>query len=398
MDKERLFRLPDEHRKLFGFFFVFRVIALAFGLIWLLFKISQGADYTLGLIIWLGILLYTVAIYIKRHKMYALLLKHPISFGFDIFVSIALLFVYSAWDSPFYYYSISPVIPAAMMFRFKGAIYSSSLLSLSQVASVFVHGATVNEFFSLGHFPLLLGQITAYYTVGFMLIYPAGLLDEVIRQRSIIKEKTEKEAVFEERARLSRELHDNLAQILSVTKSKTNTLHEELSGEKAKQAFEACKLIDHALHDLKNAIFALRPENIELELDQMLIEYCRRFPSPVSCKIDVNFNLDGIKLSAEQKFEILRICQEALGNAIRHSKADTIKLEALKENGKLLVCVDDCGAGFELGKIRKGVGLKSMNERAKKIKADIEITSALEAGTKVKLIVPLKDQGEITGG
>ncbi|WP_286678495.1 hypothetical protein, partial [Candidatus Aquicultor secundus] len=90
MGKERLFRLPDEHRKLFGFFFVFRIIALAFGLIWLLFKISQGVDYTLGLYIWAGILFYTVAIYIKRHKVYALLLKNPIILELDVLISIAL--------------------------------------------------------------------------------------------------------------------------------------------------------------------------------------------------------------------------------------------------------------------------------------------------------------------
>jgi len=390
MDRERLFQLPDEYRHLFQFFFVFRVIALAFGLIWLLFKISQGANYTFGLFIWLGILLYTIAIYIKRHEMYALLLKHPTSLGFDIFVSVALLFAYSAGDSPFYYYSISPVIPAAMMFRFKGAVYSSGILSLSQLASVFVHGATMNEFFSLGHFPLFLGQITAYFTVGFMLVYPAGLLDGVIRQRSIIKEKTEKEAVSEERARLARELHDNLAQLLSVTKSKTNTLYEELSGKMADQAFDACQLIDHALQDLKNAIFALRPENIELGLDQMLTDFCRRLPFPNGCKIDTYFNIDGVNLSGEQKFEILRICQEALGNSVRHSRSDTIKLEAIKENRKLLVYIEDRGTGFEAAKISKGVGLLSMRERAEKLKADIEIISALEAGTKVKLTVPLK--------
>ena len=392
MGKERLFRLPDEHRKLFGFFFVFRIIALAFGLIWLLFKISQGVDYTLGLYIWAGILFYTVAIYIKRHKVYALLLKNPIILELDVLISIALLLVYNAWDSPFYYYSISPVIPAAMMFRFRGAIYSSSLIAASQVISVFLHGGTVQEFFSLQHFPLLFGQITAYYTVGFMLIYPASLLDEVIRQRSIIKDKTEREAVSEERARLARELHDNLAQILSITKTKTSALHEELNGEKADQAFSVSQLIDHCLHDLRNAIFALRPENIELPLDQLLTDYCRRFPSQNGCKIDTYFNIDGINLSGEQKFEILRICQEALGNAVRHSRADTIKLEAAEENGKLLVCVDDCGVGFELGKVRKGVGLKSMHERALKLKADIKITSTLEAGTKVKLIVPLEAQ------
>ena len=171
MGKERLFRLPDEHRKLFGFFFVFRVIALAFGLIWLLFKISQGSDYTFGLFVWLGVLFYTVAIYTKRQEIYTLLLKNPVVLGLDVLISIALLLVYNAWDSPFYYYSISPVILAAMMFRFRGAIYSSSLIAASQVMSVFIHGGTVQEFFSLQHFPLLFGQITAYYTVGFMLLW-----------------------------------------------------------------------------------------------------------------------------------------------------------------------------------------------------------------------------------
>jgi len=393
MHRGQLAQAPDEYRQLFQFFFVFRVIALAFGLIWILFKLSLGANYTLGLVIWVVVLLYTVVIYTKRRELYALLTRHAVYLGADIIISMILLMVYNAWDSPFYFYSISPVIPAGVMFRFKGAAYSSVLLTATQVVSIFVHGATLQGFFSLEHFPLFLGQITAYFTVGFMLIYPSDMIAEIVRQRSVIKEQAEREAISEERARLARELHDNLAQMLSAIKLKADALCEKLSARELDTVYQMRELVSATLRDLRNAIYALRPENIEQDLSRVLTHCCRRFSSATGCKIDTNFSIDGLPLSAEQKYEILRICQEALSNATRHSGAGMVRLEALEKSRELIITVEDSGDGFDPTSIQAGVGLLSMRERAEKLRGTLAIITAEGVGTKVKLSVPLRNPG-----
>ncbi|MBI4744776.1 MAG: sensor histidine kinase [Actinobacteria bacterium] len=395
MDRHQLEQVPDEYRQLFQFFFVFRAIALVVGLLWLIFKLSHGISYYIpGLFIWAGLLLYTVLIYWKRRELFALIIKHPLLLGVDIFVCIILLLVYNALDSAFYFYSIAPVIIASVLFRFKGAIVSSAILSVSNIVSVLINGFTLQSIFSLRYFSNFLGQTAAYFTVGFMVVYPADMIGEIVRQRQVIREQTEKETIFEERTRFARELHDNLAQILSAIKLKISLLSIKSDNKEATVIDEITKLASLALSDLRDAIYALRSENINQKLDKMLEGHCRRFSSTTGFKIKSNFNFDGTHLSSDQKYEILRICQEALGNASRHSGAVEAKLGVKRIDGKLSIKIEDNGIGFDPPSIQSGIGLLSMRERAEKLGANFEIISAPNKGTQILLAVPLEESEE----
>lgn len=85
--------------------------------------------------------------------------------------------------------------------------------------------------------------------------------------------------------------------------------------------------------------------------------------------------------------EVLRIVQEALTNARRHSGASNIHVNLRMEENGLVVEVTDDGSGFAPG-ASPGVGSRSMRERAMGIGGEVEIESAAGQGTKVRLRVP----------
>ena len=90
--------------------------------------------------------------------------------------------------------------------------------------------------------------------------------------------------------------------------------------------------------------------------------------------------------------EILRVLQEALTNARRHSGAGNVKVKLSGDGNELVVEVDDDGRGFEPG-MRPGVGLESMRERATALGGKLGTDSHMGQGTRVRLRGPLPQEG-----
>ena len=91
--------------------------------------------------------------------------------------------------------------------------------------------------------------------------------------------------------------------------------------------------------------------------------------------------------------ELLRIVQEALTNARKHSGAENVRVELKAEGDDLVVEVEDDGQGFEPDTISAGVGLRSMRERAAVLGGKLEVESEPGRGTRVRLRTPLRKAG-----
>ena len=380
----------DEYKQLFQFFFLFRAIALLVGFLWLIARIAWGENHILGLAVWVALLFYTVVIYSKHRKLYKLVLEHPSYFAFDVFVSAIILMVYNAFSSPFFFYSISPVIPAAVLFRFKGATISSVLLSVCQVVSLSLHGGTPGDLFSSRYFANFLGQTMSFFTVGYMSIYPADMIAEILGQRSIIKTQAEKQAALEERLRLAREFHDNPAQIFSGIKLKSKTLLDSVKDKAIADELESIASAAEDGYDVVNqAIFSLREDTFkDKSLSEIFKKYCRKLGES-GFQVRTNFASEPA-FPEVVKAEIFRICQEALTNARKHSGKNWAVLSLSASDGHFIASVKDDGAGFDAAKVDKqGFGLQSMQERAKKLGANLNIKSQPNQGTFVSLALPL---------
>jgi len=100
----------------------------------------------------------------------------------------------------------------------------------------------------------------------------------------------------------------------------------------------------------------------------------------------------GDSLPPEIAFCLYRVAQEALHNAARHSGAETTRLTLIRDDGEIRLTVADSGTGFDPAEARggAGLGLASMEERARLLGGCLEVRSTPGAGTEIEVVLPLE--------
>ena len=192
----------------------------------------------------------------------------------------------------------------------------------------------------------------------------------------------------DERSRFARELHDGVGQTLTALSLSLEALHEGVEVEE--RTASARRLVGDALIETHDLATRLRPARIEqLGLARSLADLADRAGCPVRLRVDPGATRVDL-LKPGRAIEVYRIVQEALSNVARHSGAPSADVE-LSLNGPVLrVVIDDRGRGFDLQAARDGgLGLSGMRERAALLGADLSISSAPGAGTRITLDVGL---------
>lgn len=234
-------------------------------------------------------------------------------------------------------------------------------------------------------------------------IYPvrdeAGRVTNFVGVQNDITERIRAEQTLEEirraeRRRIARDLHDIVLQDLSgaLQSLRLTDLRARGSGE-ALDLGEELAALGRATSGLRSAIYDLRHEgrqplakSIEslVELNRQLMPGCK-----VVLSVEEGFP-EGLPQSTS--VEVLRVVQEALANARRHSGAERVAVSLRAEGGENIVAeVEDDGRGFDRRTVRAGVGLSAMHERAAGLGGRIGVNSRPGAGTKVALRVPVGD-------
>ncbi|MGH2776249.1 MAG: sensor histidine kinase, partial [Actinomycetota bacterium] len=190
----------------------------------------------------------------------------------------------------------------------------------------------------------------------------------------------EQAAVFEERRRMARDLHDGLAQELAFVVAWTRRLARR--PELPFPADEVTAAAQRALDDSRMAIAALTNP-----FDQSLSEAIARVAYEIGhrehSKILLELEPD-IHVTPHARQELIQIVREALTNACRHSRAREIRVN-LANPGRIRIAVIDDGIGFDSSAESFGFGVMSMRERARSLGADLRIESDSKAGTEVKV-------------
>jgi signal transduction histidine kinase len=195
--------------------------------------------------------------------------------------------------------------------------------------------------------------------------------------------------VLEERNRLARDIHDNLAQGFAAILMQLQGAQREganLPPGVAASLDTAIELARTHLMEARRSVGALRPnvgndEDIAAALKR-LAELSQRTTSvPIDVMVDELPRLgDGVER------EIVAIAQEALSNAVRHSRAQRITIRASSvQSVGLRLSVSDDGSGIAREPQSSGFGLTSMQERADRIGASLTIVTAPRNGTEVVL-------------
>src|SRR5215216_1436963 len=204
------------------------------------------------------------------------------------------------------------------------------------------------------------------------------------------------EAQEDERRRISRELHDQIGQILTAVKMNLYTVQQlckmSEAGSYVKDNIEA---VDEALRLVRDLSVDLRPPVLDdLGLVTALRWYIDRYSKRTGLNVEVIIDLPdhNERFSRERETACFRIAQAALSNVARHAQASQVQVQLVKDENGLVLIVKDDGIGFDLNKRAPRaatLGLVSMHERAHAAGGTVEIDSARSKGTEVRFILPL---------
>jgi PAS domain S-box-containing protein len=210
----------------------------------------------------------------------------------------------------------------------------------------------------------------------------------------------------EERARIARELHDDISQRLALLANRLQMLNQELIrqgvSEGEQESGALWELTSEIAADIQQLSHDLHPSKLNyLGLAGAARELCREFSRQhkieIECRVpDLPRDLDaGISLG------LFRIIQEALRNVSKHSRAQHVEVELVRVSGVIRLSVSDDGIGFDLEQAGcRGLGLISMRERLSIIGGELSIWSRPSYGTHIEATVPvvLKHRQEIFVG
>jgi signal transduction histidine kinase len=236
-----------------------------------------------------------------------------------------------------------------------------------------------------------------------LLVLQTGLIIALLinRARRRVAERTARgfhgrliRAHEEERARLARELHDDVTQRLArlaidaaqVERSPSALAASETAGSLR----EGLVRLSEDIHALS---YQLHPSTLEdLGLVAALKAECERFAQQASVPVNVKLGEIPEPVAPETALGLLRVTQEALRNVERHAKAHTVDVSLHQQDGGLQLAVRDDGVGFDPARQRATphLGLASMRERVQFLGGELDIDSAPGHGTTVLAWVPLK--------
>jgi PAS domain S-box-containing protein len=205
------------------------------------------------------------------------------------------------------------------------------------------------------------------------------------------------EAQEGERRRMSRELHDQVGQILTAVKMNLHALRQKCSAPDILSSIEDnMKVIDEAVDQVRDLSVDLRP----LLLDDFGLVVAVRWyldRQAKSCGVPADFTTRSLgeddRFSSELETACFRIVQEAVTNVARHARATRISVVLERAGQDLILLISDDGAGFDMKALRSTsaatLGLRSMEERVQAVGGTITIDSAPDLGTAICARIPI---------
>lgn len=200
------------------------------------------------------------------------------------------------------------------------------------------------------------------------------------------------EAQENERKRISRELHDSVAQelmsaVIDLRVLKYMTADEQLL-KKVKQTEVS---MTRLLNDIRNLSVELRPAALDdFGLEAAFRSYFKRMEQSYGLVIEYKSQLSEKRYESEIETVMYRVCQEAVLNALKYAEVDAVSVSLTEKDGVLRLLVEDEGVGFTKGDEPSGTGLGlfGMQERAELVGGTFSVDSGVGKGTRILLQVP----------
>jgi signal transduction histidine kinase len=203
------------------------------------------------------------------------------------------------------------------------------------------------------------------------------------------------DAQEQERARISRELHDDFSQRLALLGIGLGQLWKKLSAERVAERqsvlemLQGTKELSSDLHTLSHELHSSRLEHVGLV--SALAGLCREVSAKHKIEVEFIGRESPTNLPKDVALCLFRVAQEALGNVVKHSRAQISQVELAGNGSAVTLRVSDSGKGFDPStqKPDAGIGMIGMRERLRLVGGQLLVKSRPNCGTDIVAEVPL---------
>ena len=203
------------------------------------------------------------------------------------------------------------------------------------------------------------------------------------QEKQLVATQALLEGETSERARLSKDLHDGLGGLLSVTKHKMANMKGSLTipEEQVETFNSALEMLDNSIKELRRVAHNLMPESLmRYGLSAAIKDFCESIDK-------ATYHFYGVEKRIDEKLEVaaFRIVSELVNNALKHANANKINVQLVQEQDRISLTVYDDGCGFDTKSIdkTKSIGLNSVEQRVVSFNGRIDILSEPGKGTEV---------------
>ncbi len=201
----------------------------------------------------------------------------------------------------------------------------------------------------------------------------------------------------EDRKKITRELHDEVAQILTAINFKLSMLsrNSNCTSELRVNIIDAQQMLVKSVDKINTFARELYPMILDdLGLVVALESYIKEFMKHSNIRVKFTTSLNLFEISEINKIVLFRVAQESLSNIAKHSKADEVSITIRKIKDHIQMAIRDNGISFKLKKLgvqikNKQIGIIGIEERVKMVGGDFAITSSAARGTLVKVRIPI---------
>lgn len=227
-------------------------------------------------------------------------------------------------------------------------------------------------------------------------IWIAMLRRQVSRQLAVIEAKAQREAIMEERQRIAREFHDTLEQELAGLSLRLDAALPRVADAKAQDLLDQQRrLLRRLQSDTRDFVWDLRDvSRQDAPLDTALRSLVEHLQVNTSVPLKFECAVAEPKVPPLVQHHLLRITREAVNNALKYAQAGSVVVSLTDEgNERLTLSVSDDGRGFDPSAAQAldgHFGIRGMQERARKIGAELKVDSRPGDGTRVSVLTNMK--------
>jgi signal transduction histidine kinase len=311
--------------------------------------------------------------------------------GGDTLICVSLLLFTRGLDSGFLLYALVPVATAALLFDMRVSLIIAAVISATLVIAhvgLSLISTSVIEFAKVmdaNYLPVLI------IYVGFCFL----IANITYRTNLNIRRRIELNAVLEERRRMRRELHDDVAQTMSSLNLRAQMLEKSIKENDTAGAVKAvedirkiskdtCENIRQAIDSLSSTDFQQLIPNVQ----NLISEFVERYGFEIILQLPNRLS----NISALGNIQLLYIVNEAFTNIRKHAEASKIWLQLENIAHGVRITVKDDGKGFSLEEYPQSYaghhGLNIMKERAEAAGGVFTLSSSVDEGTEVSVELP----------